>query len=96
MEHTDWIYQGFDAGQAQFLMATAITHHRFSSPIWGEGELRRLHGELAEIEAAMARIAPQLARRRLIRLGIRRASRWPSRRARNSRRSLLNAWLGTL
>ncbi len=31
MEHTDWIYQGFDAAQARFLMVTAITHHQFSS-----------------------------------------------------------------
>jgi hypothetical protein len=32
MEHADWI-QGFDAAQARFLMVTAITHHRFSSPV---------------------------------------------------------------
>jgi hypothetical protein len=95
MEHTDWINQGFDAGQARFLMVTAITHHRFSSPIWGEHEVRKLHDELAEIEVAAARVvATQLARRRLIRPSIRRASRWSSRRARSSRRPLLNAWLG--
>jgi hypothetical protein len=56
MEHTDWIYQGIDAAQARFLMVTAITHHRFSSPIWGEHEVRKVHGELEEIEIAAARI----------------------------------------
>ena len=54
MEHADWI-QGFDAAQARFLMVTAITHHRFSSPIWGEDEVRKLHAELAEIELAARR-----------------------------------------
>jgi isocitrate dehydrogenase kinase/phosphatase len=52
IEQTDWIHQGFDAAQARFLMVTAITHHRFSSPIWGRHEVRKLHGELAEIEAS--------------------------------------------
>ena len=85
MEHADWIHQGFDAGQARFLMVTAITHHRFSSPTWGEHEVRKLQRELAEIEFAGARI---------MRKSIRRPSRWPSRRARNSHRPLLNAWLG--
>ena len=41
MEQTDWIHQGFDAAQARFLMATAITHHRISSPVWGEHEVRQ-------------------------------------------------------
>jgi hypothetical protein len=36
-------------------MVTAITHHRFSSPIWGEDEVRKLHAELAEIELAARR-----------------------------------------
>jgi hypothetical protein len=31
-------------------MVTAITHHRFSSALWGEGEVRKLEDELAEIE----------------------------------------------
>jgi isocitrate dehydrogenase kinase/phosphatase len=35
IEQTDCIHQGFDAAQARFLTVTAITHHRFSSPIWG-------------------------------------------------------------
>jgi hypothetical protein len=66
MEHADWI-QGFDAAQARFLMVTAITHHRFSSPIWGEHEVRKLHGELAEIEVSAAQVvAPWPARWRLI------------------------------
>ena len=31
-------------------MLTAITHHQFSSPIWGEHEVRKLHAELAELD----------------------------------------------
>jgi hypothetical protein len=95
MEQTDWIHQGFDAAQARFLMVTAITHHRFSSPIWGEHEVRKLHGELAEIEASAARVvAPRPPRWRRIRQRIRRASTWRSRRAPRSRRPLMKAWLG--
>jgi len=30
-------------------MVTAITHHKFSAPIWGARELRKLHAELDEI-----------------------------------------------
>ena len=56
MERTDWLDQGYDPAQAQFLMVTAITHHRFSSPIWGEDEVRKLQAELAEIELAAAQI----------------------------------------
>ena len=54
MECTDWINEGFDAASARFLMVTAITHHRFSSPVWGEHEVRKLHAELAEIDALAA------------------------------------------
>src|SRR5919109_3295971 len=50
MERTDWLDGGFDSVEARFLMVTAITHHQFSSPIWGEDEVRKLHAELAEIE----------------------------------------------
>ena len=50
MERTDWLDGGFNSVEARFLMVTAITHHRFSSPIWGEDEVRKLHAELAEIE----------------------------------------------
>jgi hypothetical protein len=57
VERTDWLDEGFDAAQAQFLMVTAITHHRFSSPLWGEDEVRKLQVELAEIAAAAAQIA---------------------------------------
>jgi hypothetical protein len=56
VERTDWLEEGFDPAQAQFLMVTAITHHRFSSPLWGEGEVRKLHAELAEIASAAAQI----------------------------------------
>jgi hypothetical protein len=86
MEQTDWIYQGFDADQARFLMVTAITHHRFSSPIWGEHEVRKLHGELAEIEVSAARVtAPRRGRWRLIWESIRRVSTRRSRRAHRER-----------
>ena len=85
MEHTDWIHQGFDAAQARFLMVTAITHHRFSSPIWGEHEVRKLHGELAEIEVSAAQVvAPRPARWRLIWQRIRKPNRRRSRRTRSS------------
>jgi hypothetical protein len=97
MEHTDWIHQGFDAAQARFLMVTAITHHRFSSPIWGEREVRKLHGELAEIgdrgfrsvgsSASASAMAPHLAR-------IRRPSTRRSRRTRSSPPHPLHARLG--
>jgi hypothetical protein len=50
MELTDWIDEGLDPARARFLMVTAITHHQFSSPIWGEHEVRKLHDELAEID----------------------------------------------
>ena len=55
MERTDWLDGGFDSREARFLMMTAITHHRFSSPIWGEDEVRKLHAELAEIELLASR-----------------------------------------
>lgn len=50
MERTDWL--GFDSAQARFLMVTAITHHRFRSLVWAASEVRKLHAELAEMEAA--------------------------------------------
>ena len=52
MERADWLNEGFDSAQARFLLVTAITHHRFNSPIWGEHEVRKLHAELAEIDSA--------------------------------------------
>jgi hypothetical protein len=36
-------------------MLTAITHHQFSSPIWGEDEVRKLQAELAEIDLTASR-----------------------------------------
>jgi hypothetical protein len=58
MERADWLNGAFDPAQARFLMITAITHHCFSSPIWGEHEVRKLYGELAEIElSAMELVA---------------------------------------
>ena len=55
MEYTDWLDGGFDSVDARFLMVTAITHHRFTSPIWGEHEVRKLHAELAEIDVLASR-----------------------------------------
>jgi hypothetical protein len=50
MERADWIDAGLRPAEARFLMLTAITHHQFSSPNWGEHEVRKLHAELAEID----------------------------------------------
>jgi hypothetical protein len=49
MERADWLEERVNSADARFLMVTAITHHRFSSPIWGAREVRKLHAELAEI-----------------------------------------------
>ena len=57
MERTDWLDGGFTSIEAMFLMVTAITHHQFSSPIWGDGAVRKLHAELAEIELMASRAA---------------------------------------
>jgi hypothetical protein len=37
-------------------MLTAITHDRFSSPIWGAYEVRKLNAKLAELEALAAQV----------------------------------------
>jgi hypothetical protein len=50
MECTDWLDQSLDPADARFLMLTAITHHRFTSPVWGAQEVRKLHDELAELD----------------------------------------------
>jgi hypothetical protein len=49
MERADWLEERVNSADARFLMVTAITHHRFSSPIWGAREVRKLQAELAEI-----------------------------------------------
>jgi len=49
MERADWLEDKVNPADARFLMVTAITHHRFSSPIWGAREVRKLQAELAEI-----------------------------------------------
>ena len=49
MERADWLEERVDSADARFLMVTAITHHRFSAPIWGAREVRKLQAELAEI-----------------------------------------------
>ena len=50
MERTDWLDEGLNSSDARFLMLTAITHHRFNSPIWGAREVRKLDAELAELD----------------------------------------------
>ncbi len=57
MERADWLEGGYDPAQARFLMVTAITHHRFTSPAWGEDAVRKLHAELAEIDSATTEAA---------------------------------------
>ena len=54
MERADWLDRGINPAQARFLMVTAITHHQFSSPVWGQDEVRKLYAELAEIEASLS------------------------------------------
>ena len=49
MERADWLDERVDPADARFLMVTAITHHKFSAPIWGAREVRKLQAELAEI-----------------------------------------------
>ena len=49
MERADWLEERVNSADARFLMVTAITHHRFSSPIWGAREVRKLQAELADI-----------------------------------------------
>ena len=56
MERTDWLDAGLEPAAARFLMMTAITHHRFSAPIWGEREIRKLDAELAEFEGLARRV----------------------------------------
>ena len=70
MERTEWL--SLNSADARFLMLTAITHHTFSSPAWGEHEVRKLHAELAELDrlAAQAVADHNVARsgaRRIIR-----------------------------
>jgi hypothetical protein len=56
MERADWLDGRVNSADARFLMVTAITHHRFSSPIWGAREVRKLQAELAEITKRAAEI----------------------------------------
>jgi hypothetical protein len=57
MERTDWLDDGLSSAEARFLMVTAITHHKFSSPTWGAHEVRKLHAELAELDRLVAQTA---------------------------------------
>src|ERR1700729_2486247 len=56
MERADWLDERVNSADARFLMGTAITHHRFSSPICGAREVRKLQAELAEITKHAAEI----------------------------------------
>jgi hypothetical protein len=56
MERADWLEERVNSSDARFLMVTAITHHRFSSPIWGAREVKKLQAELAEIARHAAEI----------------------------------------
>src|ERR1700728_3330137 len=56
MERADWLDERVDPADARFLMVTAITHHRFNSPIWGSREVRKLQAELDEITKRAAEI----------------------------------------
>jgi len=56
MERADWLDERVSSADARFLMVTAITHHRFSSPIWGTREVRKLQAELAEITKHAAEV----------------------------------------
>jgi hypothetical protein len=56
MEPADWPDGRVSSADSQFLMVTAIAHHRFSSPIWGAREVRKLQAELAEITNDAAKI----------------------------------------
>jgi hypothetical protein len=59
MERTDWLDQGLSPADARFLMLTAITHHAFSSPAWGEHEVGKLHAELIELDRLVTQaVAP--------------------------------------
>jgi hypothetical protein len=62
MERTDWLDEGLSAADARFLMLTAITHHKFSSPAWGEHEVRKLHGELTELDRLITQAARESVR----------------------------------
>ena len=59
MERTDWLDEGLKPADARFLMVTAITHHRVSSPIWGEHEVRKLNAELADIQRLAAKVVAE-------------------------------------
>jgi hypothetical protein len=61
MERTDWLDQDYDSAAARFLMLTAITHHQFDSPIWGQDEVRKLHLELTEIDLLTTQAAVEHA-----------------------------------
>ena len=56
MERADWLEEKVDSAEARFLMVTAITHHKFSSPIWGAREVRKLQSELNDIAKHAAEI----------------------------------------
>ena len=82
MERADWLGEGLKSGDARLLMLTAITHHRFSSAILGEREVRKLHAELAEFALVASRLSRSTARPG----GPRSAGRASGHRGRRARR----------
>jgi hypothetical protein len=56
MERADWLDGRVDEADARFLMTTAITHHKFSAPIWGAREVAKLQAELADIARRAAEV----------------------------------------
>jgi hypothetical protein len=56
MERADWLDGRVDEADARFLMMTAITHHKFSAPIWGAREVAKLQAELADITRRAAEV----------------------------------------
>ncbi len=70
MERTDWMNGGLNPAHARFLMLTAITHYRFTSPAWGSTRSAKLHDELAAFDALAARVVSDHC-------AARDARRWP-------------------
>ncbi|GAB2651975.1 hypothetical protein GCM10009743_30230 [Kribbella swartbergensis] len=63
MERADWLDGAFDSAQARFLMLTAVTHHRISSPIRDAQEVlkRRCPGRRPEVRRGSQQMVCRLA-----------------------------------
>jgi hypothetical protein len=96
MERTDWLDEGINGSQARFLMLTAITHHNFGSPAWGEGQVRQLYAELTAIDAAASQVIQadrSSSRGRALPASRAFAAVHPADGAPTSRMSRLRGWL---